>query len=175
MKRKLFPKEGLERMTPFQRRLYRTSVFLGKLLLVGAVFQSIIFLSPSTTQIQSFYAGFLTQIMNFFGAEAFNRGIDIYMGNGSIYRIVQDCLGWKSVMMFTGLTFASHEERSLGKSLKYLTTGTVMIQVGNVVRILSTIYLAESGVISFEVIHGLFWTWGLAALVLLIWMYQERK
>ncbi len=162
-------------MTSFQRRLYQTSVFLGKLLLVGAIFQSIIWLSPSTVEIQSFYAGFLTYLMNLFGAEAVNSGIDIHLNNNSIYRIVQDCLGWKSIMMFTGLTFASHRERSVRKTLKYLGTGIILIQIGNIVRILSTIYLAESGIISFEIIHGLFWTWGLAALVFVIWVYQEKQ
>lgn len=163
-----------EEMSSRQKRLYKTSIFLSKLLIIGLIFRGLIWILPSTVGIQSSYAGFLTGIINLFGAEAVHRSIDIYINN-SIYRIIQDCLGWKSMMMFIGLTLASDKQRSVKKILKYLLVGLIAIQIGNVVRILTTIYLAESGLISFEIIHGIFWTWGLAALVLAIWLYQERK
>ena len=161
-------------MSEQQKKLYKTSIFLTKLLVIGFLFRILIWVLPSTLGLQADYAGFLTSIINIFGVEAFNRGIDIYI-NDSIYRIIQDCLGWKSMVMYIGLTMASAGDKDYRKILKYLLAGLFVIQIGNVIRILTTIYLAESGLISFEIIHGIFWTWGLAALVLVIWIYQERK
>lgn len=163
-----------EEMRDHQQKLYKTSIFLTKLLVIGLFFRILIWVLPSTLGLQAGYAAALTSMINLLGVEAFHRGIDIYI-NDSIYRIIQDCLGWKSMVMYIGLTFASAGDREYKKILKYLLAGLILIQIGNIVRILTTIYLAESGIISFEIIHGIFWTWGLAALILIIWLYQERK
>lgn len=164
----------LEELTEKQQKLLKTNIFLGKFLAVGAVFHLILHLYPDTTGIQELFAGLLTSTMNAMGYEFTQSGIYIMEG-ASGYRIVQDCLGWKSMMAFTGLMAASGNVR---KNLRFLIGGLVLIAFANYVRVVTTIHLSEIGLITFEVIHSFLWTWSLTGIVLvtwLIWLIRYRK
>jgi exosortase/archaeosortase family protein len=164
-------KLGIGEMDERQQKLFRTSLFLGKLLAAGAVFQAVIFLYPETYGIQAWYAGMISGVLNSLGLEATASSHYILMDSG-IYRITQDCLGWKSIAAFTGLMFASG---SLRKHYRFLLAGIGTLLVANVVRVVSTVYLSHTGVVSFDIIHGTLWKWGLTAVVLLMWFYWFRS
>lgn len=154
-----------------QQKLFQTSLFLGKLLAAGAVFQTFIFLYPETYGIQSWYAGMITGLLNSLGLEATSSSHYVLMDSG-IYRITQDCLGWKSMAAFTGLVFASGPLR---RHYRFLLAGFLTLMIANVVRVVSTVYLSHTGFVSFDIIHGTLWKWGLTALVLIIWFYWFRR
>ncbi len=156
---------GFQELTDKQQKLLKTNVFIGKFLAVGAVFHLILHLYPDTTGIQEIFAGLLTSTMNAIGYEFTQSGIYI-MDGASGYRIVQDCLGWKSMMAFTGLIVASGNVR---KNLRFLFGGLVLIAFANYIRVVTTIHLSEIGLITFEVIHSFLWTWSLTGIVLVIW------
>lgn len=162
---------GTSEMDEKQRKLYRTSVFLGKLLVAGAVFQALVFLYPSTYGIQSWFAGLVSGILEFLGVEASASGYFVLLESGT-YRITQDCLGWKSIAAFTGLMFASSSMRN---HYRFLLSGIAIILVANVVRVVSTVYLSHTGVLSFSIIHGTLWRWGLTAVVMVLWIYWFRE
>jgi len=106
------------------------------------------------------------------GIEATSTGIRI-LTDKSVYVIVQDCLGWKSMAMFVALIYAS-TKRTL-EYADYIIGGLLVIFIANILRVFSTIYLAEAEIISFEVIHGVLWRWSLTLIVLGLWIYWLRQ
>lgn len=161
----------IEDMNDQQRKLFRTSKFLGKLLIAGAVFHLLLFIYPSTYGIQSWFAGFISGILNSLGINSSHSSYFVLLESGT-YRITQDCLGWKSMAAFTGLIYASG---SLKKNYRFLLTGIGVLAAANIVRVISTVYLSHTGIIAFEIIHGTLWKWGLTAVVLLLWIYWFRS
>lgn len=148
------------------RKILDANIFLGKMLVVGAVFHAVLFLYPNTVPVQEAFAGFLTDSMNLFGYGFTHHGVYM-MDGGSGYEITQDCLGWKSMMAFTALMVSSGKVIT---NLKYLIGGLGLIVVANFVRVVTTVHLAEIGLFSFEIIHGFLWRWSLTAIVLVIWI-----
>jgi len=159
-------------MIKVDQRLYKTSVFVAKLLITGLIFQALIFLNPDTTQIQQAFAVFMASLFNMAGLEMTQTGIRI-LSDEAVYVIVQDCLGWKSKAVFLGLMYAS-TQRFL-ENIKFIATGLVVLAVTNIVRVFTTVYLAEMNIISFDVIHGVLWRWSLTIVVLGLWFYWLRK
>lgn len=158
--------------TERQEKLFDTSVFLGKLLLLAVPFQLFLVLEPDTVIYQEFHAGLISWLLNSIGYNTFSQGIDILLDD-TIYRITQDCLGWKSMAAFSALTIATETKL---KSLRFVVIGILVLFVVNIVRILTTILLSEVGIISYSVIHGTLWKWGLTFVILVLWIFWlERR
>ena len=161
-----------EEFNETQQKLYETLIFLGKLLLAGTVFQGILWAYPDTRILQSMLADLIASMLNSSGIEATVETFYIYIGNTPYY-ITQDCLGWKSLAAFTGLVYAS-SKRTL-EHINFIFQGFIVIVLANIVRVYSTIFLAEKGVISFSVIHDVLWSWSLTFLVLAMWAFWMLK
>ena len=163
-----------ESLSDFDYRLYETSKFVLKLLIAGIVFQLILFLNPSTYQVQAAFTSLIAYLLSVAGMEITYEGIRIFTDN-AVYVVVQDCLGWKSMAVFLGLMWAS-TQRTL-EHLNFILLGLGILIVGNIVRVFTTVYLAEIGVISFDIIHDVFWRWSLTVLVLGMWFFwlKTRK
>lgn len=156
--------------TERQRKLYQTLQFVIKLLFFGFLFRLILVIYPDTYPIQSAFASLIGTVLSPFMQVQVN---EIYILTvKSSYVIVQDCLGWKSMAVFTAL-FLSATTR-FREQAKYLLYGLISIFAANVVRVASTVYLSEIGVVSFEVIHTFLWRWGLTFIVLVIWIYWYK-
>ncbi len=154
-----------------QEKLYRTSIFLGKLIIAGIVFRLFILFYPDTTSLQVSLADLTAETLRLTGIKASSTGIFV-LTEKFTYEITRDCLGWKSVAALLGLTFATPKKTDL----RFVVAGIAAIGIANIVRLLTTIYLDMSGIISFDIIHGILWRWGLTAVVLGIWVlwYRER-
>ncbi|MFP4038444.1 MAG: archaeosortase/exosortase family protein [Candidatus Nanohaloarchaea archaeon] len=159
-------------MTELHEKIHRTSIFVAKLLFAGIVFRLMLLVMPSTYQLQSAFAELISFLMNIAGIEAFTTGTRIFTEK-SVYLIVQDCLGWKSIALFIGLIYAS-TKRTL-EHLNYVIAATAVLMVANIARVFTTVYLAESGLISFQVIHGVLWRWSLTIVVLVLWLYWFKN
>ena len=157
---------NLSDLSDRDRKILDANIFLAKMLLVGVVFHTVLFLYPNTVAIQETFARFLTDFMNFLGYNFTHHGVYM-MDGGSGYEITQDCLGWKSMMAFTALMISSGKIRS---NLNYLFGGLGLIVLANFVRVVTTVHLAEIGIFSFEIIHGFLWKWSLTAIVLALWI-----
>lgn len=164
MKDKL--KEELENFNERQRKLFGTSVFMAKMLTAGAFFHLLLLLYPSTTGLQAGLAEITRQILGVFGITLERQGINLIDYNVT-YIVTQDCLGWKSMAAFTALVFSSTS--NYRKYIKPLLVGLLAIVVVNIIRIVTTIYLSHIELISFEIVHSLFWKWGLTFFVITIW------
>lgn len=157
----------LEDLSERQENLLDTSIFLGKLLLLGVPFQLFLVLEPDTTSIQIFHAELVNSILVFLGHNSNNFGLDILL-NGQTYRITQDCLGWKSMAAFTALIISSGKK--IRKNFHLIFVGISIVFVANIFRIITTILLSNSGIISYSIIHGILWKWGLTVLVIVLWI-----
>ena len=153
-------------------RLLETSIFVSKLLFAGLIFQAVLYIQPSTYQIQVAFTSLISSLLSAAGLELTHSGIRIFTPEAA-YIIVQDCLGWKSMAAFLGLVWAS-TSRTV-EHLNFILAGLGVLILGNIIRVFSTVYLAEIGWISFELIHGVLWRWSLTILVLGMWAYWLRN
>ncbi|MBC5793068.1 MAG: exosortase/archaeosortase family protein [Nanohaloarchaea archaeon] len=155
-----------------QRKLLETSKFIGKLVLAGIIFQILLFLGVDLEPFQELLAHITSSLLSFLGIDFTVQGY-LLVGETVDYLITRDCTGWKSVAAFTGLMFASEGHRNW----KYLASGVLLIQLVNVLRIVTTVYLSYTGIISFDIIHSIFWRWGLTFVVLVLWglwLFESR-
>ncbi|MFB6209849.1 MAG: exosortase/archaeosortase family protein [Candidatus Nanohaloarchaea archaeon] len=151
--------------TEKQPRNVKMAKFVGKLLAMGILFHLILFLDPETTFPQEILADMSSWFLNLLGYSFETRGVTVFGLEGA-YIITRDCLGWKSVAVFSALVIATPE---IKRKTRKLFFGTLMILVANFVRVTSTVILAEEKIISFDLIHTLLWRWGMTFLVLAIW------
>lgn len=154
-----------------EERLYSTSVFLIKMLFAGLVFRGILFLNPDTFFLQEYLTHITQEILSFTGISLERQGNLLFSTNSS-YIVTRDCLGWKSMAALAGLTFAS--SKKFLRHWKFLTVAIVLTAVLNVIRVVTTVYLSYNGIISFEIIHTVFWKWGLTVFVLGAWFLYFR-
>ncbi len=155
-----------------QKKLYKTFLFTVKFLIAGLVFQLILFIDPSTYQIQAAFTSLIAFLLSTAGLELTYTGIRIFTSEAT-YVIVQDCLGWKSMAAFIALIYAS-ASRTL-EHLNYILLGLAILFAANIVRVLTTVYLSEIGLISFDIIHGTLWRWSLTVVVLALWVYWFKN
>lgn len=165
-------KLDLDQLTEKQEDLLDTLIFTSKLILFGIILHLILYLQPDTTTIQEIYAAFIANTLTLLGIENTLQGIEIIIEN-TRYLIVQDCLGWKSMFLITALYFSTPHK--IIKNIKHLLYGLIIIQIANVIRVISTIILAELGIISFDIIHDFLWQWGLSIIVIAMWYYWYTK
>lgn len=162
-----------ENMNQRQEKLFEGLKFLSKLLFAGLIFQSILYIYPDTTGVQALLAQLIAFLVDPLMKASFTAsGINV-VTEGVHYIITQDCLGWKSMAAFTALVFASTEKYR--KNLKYIFGGLVLVVLANIVRIVTTIYLSHTGVISFEIIHDTLWKWSLTGIVFILWIIWFEK
>lgn len=156
----------IESLDERQRKLFETSVFMGKMLLAGTFFNLMILIYPGTKGFQAGLADITQRILSLLGVHLERQGINLIDYNVT-YVVTRDCLGWKSMAAYTALIFSSTKQYR--KYVKPLVLGLLAIAVVNIVRIVTTIYLSHIGFVSFEIVHSLFWKWGLTFFVILVW------
>ena len=161
-----------EKFTETQQKLFETLKFMGKLLLAGAVFQLILYIYPDTRFLQAALAQITSAMLQSTGFQTVTEGISIIISNTE-YIITQDCLGWKSAAAFTALIYAS-TERTV-EHITFIIQGATVIILANIIRVYTTVVLAERGIISFNIIHDFLWSWSLTLIVLVLWLYWLKK
>jgi len=161
-----------EQFTETQQKLFETLKFMGKLLLAGAVFQLILYIYPDTRFLQAGLAQIISAMLQSTGFQTATEGISIIISNTE-YIITQDCLGWKSVAAFTALIYASNERTV--EHITFIIQGAASIILANIIRVYTTVLLAERGIISFNIIHDVLWSWSLTLIVLILWLYWLKN
>lgn len=149
-------------LTETQQKLWEASVFFGKFLVAGAFFHLLVVLDLNTSWAQQPLARSSAAAMNFLGFESVSSGSTVLVA-GQVFEVTRDCLGWKSIAALAGLGFASNLRNPI-----YLLAGSIAIVVANFVRVVTTLLLAQY--LSFNLVHGTMWRWGLAAATLLVWI-----
>lgn len=161
-----------ENFTETQQKLFETLKFMVKFLLAGSIFQLILYIYPDTEILQAGLTQIISAMLNSTGFQPITEGISITLSSTE-YIISQDCLGWKSIAAFTALIYAS-TERTL-EHTTFIIQGAAVIFLANIIRVYTTVILAEKGFISFNIIHDVLWRWSLTLLVLAMWIYWFKK
>jgi exosortase/archaeosortase family protein len=102
-----------------------------------------------------------------------NLAIAIPIENGQWGAMIDwDCVGWKSMLAFFALVFATDF------SLRKKAWGMVfipLIYVVNVLRIFFMFaYVKAYGLAEYAIVHQLVWSWGLIIVILALWLYWIR-
>lgn len=83
-----------------------------------------------------------------------------------------DCVGWKSMLAFFALVFAT--DFSLRKKLWGMIFIPLIYAV-NVFRIfLMFAYVKDYGLAYYDIVHQFIWSWGLIMVILVVWYYWMR-
>lgn len=80
-----------------------------------------------------------------------------------------DSTGWKSFIALTALILSVRGEK-IRKKIYGIVLGTALVFLGNIVRLVSMMYMVEKLGIPYELIHKFLWRWGLTFLVLIAWL-----
>lgn len=146
--------------------------FISKLFVAGLVFRGILLLEPDTYILQEYLAQITAETLNLLGGN-YQLEEALIIGEKANYLVTRDCLGWKSASAFVGLVFASTS--NLRNHLNTLIIGISALMGANLIRVVTTVWLSELGITSFEIIHTFLWRWGMTGIVLIIWYIWLKK
>lgn len=165
--------EGFEEVKASNPKLIQLSKFISKLFFAGIIFQVIIHFQPNFNYFQKWLAEITTISLNTISQGYYLQDITIIGNSGNSYVVTRDCTGWKSLAAFVSLIFASADK--FLKYYRYLFVGGFLIILANIARLITTVFLSEFGLISFNIIHNFLWRWGLTGIVIILWFIWLKK
>lgn len=157
-----------QRMTPEQQRLFGTFLFLAKFTVLAA---PLYLLMASGWDAATFRAATATvsgTVLSLAGLDVTTVASTIH-GENLVLDVSRDSTGWKSILAFSALVFATSAGRS--SKLKAIAAGTVVLLAANVLRITTMFYAVDVFAVDYELLHSLLWRWGLTVVVLGTWLY----
>jgi len=164
----------IPKLTPEQQRLWKTLQFLLRLLALSAPLYLIIFFAADLSALQLAAAGQSAWLLRVLGWSVSQSGPLLTTGDFT-FLINQDCTGWKSVLFLFALIFAV-PGIALKKRLTGLAIGFPLIWLGNLGRILGTVFVqAGWGTETALLAHDWGWQLGLVGLVLGIWLAWLKR
>ncbi len=153
------------------RKLWNTVMFLARLLILSAPLYLVLWLNISLLPLQVIVASNSEVMMEALGIQTARDGLLLSCGVTSpfIFYIGPDCTGWKSMLCFFALVFATLGV-TLKKRLLGLAIGIPLIYAGNLIRIVIVVLAERSyGPEAAVVIHDWLWQVGLITLVIALW------
>jgi len=157
---------------PSDESLRKILSFLLRLIVLSAPVYAVIWLGLSLVPLQGTVAANSVYMLNALGIPASVNGLLITCGITPpfMFYIGPDCTGWKSMLFFFALVFAS-AGASMRKRALGLAAGLPLIYIGNIARIV-VVVLAERvyGLQAAMLLHDWLWQAGLAALVIALWL-----
>jgi len=164
------------RLTRQQKRMEDTLVFLLRLIALSIPLYIIMWMDFILLPLQSITAGQVAWALNAMGFAVTSKDLILSVGSGQpfIFFIGPDCTGWKSMLAFIALIFAT-----LGAGMRKRIAGTLigipLIHAGNLLRIIAVVLIERSyGLEAAKVFHDWLWQAGLIALVLALWLAWLR-
>lgn len=158
--------------TPFQKKLLRIFVFLVKFAALSLPLHFLLWVNFDASRVQLFVAGLIEKLLLSSGVEVIRNGVILGMQTKTApltVEIIKDCVGWKSVLALLGLIFAT-PNITFKKRILGAVVGAIIVFLGNILRIYSTIYVTVlKGTAFWEITHGFLWREGLMLLVILTW------
>ncbi len=170
-----FPK--LPRLTKEQNRLWRTLQFVLRFTALSIPMYLVIWLGIDLMPMQLLVADHASGAISALGFTVARDGLILIVGadNPFIFFIGPDCTGWKSMLCFIALVFASLGV-SMRKRLLGVAVGIPLIYLGNIARIIVVVGIESAyGLLAAKVFHDWLWQAGLIALVLVLWLGWLRS
>ena len=157
------------RLDQRQKRLLETLVFLIKILVFAIPLYVIMQLQSILLPLQGIVSANVVTLLQLFGFETYRNGF-LIATDGIAFIVSEDCTGWKSMLLLAALVCAVPRV-AWQKRLAGIAGGLVIIYLGNLVRIMAVVLVWKAcGIGTANLIHDIFWQFGLIALVLLTWM-----
>ena len=165
------------RLAPQQKKLWNTLTFLLRLTVLAIPLYIVIWLNLSLVPLQSVVADQSAWILGAMGFAVTKNNLILSVGGASpftsspfTFYIGPDCTGWKSMLAFVALIFAT-----LGVAMKKRVLGLVfgipLIHLGNLSRIIIVVLIERGlGLDAALVFHDWLWQAGLMAIVLFLWL-----
>lgn len=162
----------IKRLTREQKKLWKTLQFVLRFTLLSIPLYLVLWLNLSMLPAQHLVADHATWALSALSFTVTKS--DLILGAGAekpfLFYIGPDCIGWKSMLCFIALVFAS-----LGVKMKKRILGIVFgipaIYLGNLARIIIVVLIERSyGLEAALVFHDWLWQAGLMALVLSAWL-----
>lgn len=92
-------------------------------------------------------------------------------------RIIWDCIGWKSVLFFLALVFATSFSLRKKKLALLFIPAIVFVNIARIWFMFYYVY--TNGLSNYEALHALVWSWGMIITVLALWiiwlLYASRN
>ncbi|MBW6451784.1 MAG: exosortase/archaeosortase family protein [DPANN group archaeon] len=164
--------------TEKQKRLFDVLIFLLKFLILALPMYLIIWSGIEFTSIIRLTSYAVAVVLSFFTG-SFSYDGSLFILNtltGELgVEIIKDCIGWKSFLALVGLIFATRKVKLKPRLLGVLI-GIPVIFIGNVIRLVTTMYFTIIyGISFFDIIHSFLWEWGLVLFVLALWIVWLKK
>lgn len=167
-------------------KLWQTMQFLVRLIVLSMPLYLVIAFSLDLTLLQNFFAQSTAHILSASGWNliASGNGITVLTPDNFIFLITPDCTAWKSMLFLFALLFAVprkpfHPDRLnflLKSRLPWLIAGIPAVVLANMTRILTSVWvLSAYGPELSGLVHDILWQFGLAGVVLGIWLLWLRK
>ena len=162
-----FPK-----LTRAQKRQWEVLQFLIRFLVLSIPLYLILWFNPSLIPLQESVTDHSQLILKAMGYEVDKSSLLLMIGTCRpfVVYIGPDCTGWKSMVAFFALIFATLGA-SMRKRILGLAVGIPLIYLGNLSRIVFAIMLEQS--MGREVamfFHDFLWQVGLTAWIIVLWL-----
>jgi len=162
----------IKRLTREQKKLWNTLQFVLRFTIFSIPLYLVLWLNLSMLPMQYMVADHATWTLSAlsFAVTKDNLILSVGAEKPFLFYIGPDCIGWKSMLCFIALVFAS-----LGVKMKKRILGIVFgipaIYLGNLARIIIVVLIERSyGLEAALVFHDWLWQAGLMALVLSAWL-----
>ncbi|MCX6817995.1 MAG: archaeosortase/exosortase family protein [Candidatus Aenigmarchaeota archaeon] len=157
------------RLDQTQKRLLETLLFLIKILVFSIPLYVIMQLQNILLPLQEIVSANVVSLLQLFGFSAYRSGF-LIAADGIAFIVSEDCTGWKSMLLLAALVCAvpriAWKRRFAG-----IAAGLMVIYLGNLARIMVVVLVWKAyGIGTANLIHDIFWQFGLIALVLLTWV-----
>lgn len=162
----------IPRLTKKQKMMWKTTQFLIRLTLFSTPLYVILWLNPSMTPVQNVVADHAAWLLNLLGFEVMRDNLILGVGteNPFLFYIGPDCIGWKSMLCFIALIFATLDAR-MKKRIMGIVIGIPIIYLGNLFRIMIVVLIERNfGLEAAMVFHDWLWQAGLITLVIMLWL-----
>ena len=160
------------RLSARDRRLLDTLYFLVRLLLLSVPLYLILSNTAVLQPLQEAVTAHSHALITFLGMESVKTDLVIITGTCDPFAIFigPDCTGWKSMLLFFALVFATLRV-SMKKRLLGLAVGIPVLYAANIVRIAAAVAIQQAyGTQAALFFHDVAWQAGLTAVVVALWL-----
>lgn len=146
--------------------------FLAKLNLFAVPLYAMLLLDVQFAALQSATRDITFYLLNVLGLSPSASGylISIPIQNGNWAALINwDCTGWKSLLAFAALVFATG--RPLKNKVHGLAVFLPLIFAVNIARIIFMfLYVRTFDIAYYQFVHAMVWSWGMIFVILLSWV-----
>lgn len=171
-------------LTKKQKKLWKTLIFLVKFGIASIPIYLVILFDMNFFVLQEKVARQTNSIINFLGTNSTIKycntsecnpnppGMPTIIFQSRAIGIDRACTGYRSFFALVGLMLAVPCIKK-EKRIRGIFLALVIIYAANLIRLVSTFYL--SGILDFDLVHGLMWREGMIAVVFISWILWLKK